>query len=190
MKKRNMTSMALLALAVVRVCAVPLSSHEPRALEPTAHAFFPFCIDWHDAKKRCFAEQAAMLKELGYDGVGHISLDKVAERLKTLDDAGLKLYRITTTVDLAQDKLTFDPRFKDVLALAKSRHVQFDLLVGGMKPSEPAGVERAVRVLREMSDLAATPGRSYCSTRTSRTGSSGSKMRSAWPRRSIVPTLA
>ena len=30
-------------------------------------SFFPFCIDWHDAKKRNFTEQAAMLKEFGYE---------------------------------------------------------------------------------------------------------------------------
>ena len=83
-----------------------------------------------------------MLKELGYEGVGHIWLDSVAERLKTLDDAGLKLYQITMTVDLTPDKPAYDPRFKDVLALVKGRHVQFDLLIGGMKPSDPAGDDR------------------------------------------------
>lgn len=57
------------------------------------YPFFPFCIDWHDAQKRSFAEQASMLKELGYEGVGHIWLDQVEERIKTLDDAGLKLDR-------------------------------------------------------------------------------------------------
>ena len=158
MKKRIMTSVALLALAVVWVHAFPSTSREARALEPTAHAFFPFCIDWHDAKKRTFTEQAAMLKELGYTGVGHIWLDKVAERLKTLDDAGLKLYQITMTVDLTPDKPAYDPRFKEVLALEKGRHVQFDLLVGGMKPSDAAGDERGVQVLREMSDLALDSG--------------------------------
>lgn len=38
------------------------------AAGPTTHPFFPFCIDWHDAKKRSFEEQAVMLKELGYEG--------------------------------------------------------------------------------------------------------------------------
>jgi sugar phosphate isomerase/epimerase len=158
MKKCIMTSTVLVALAVVRICVCVASSPEPKGLEPTAHAFFPFCIDWHDAKKRSFAEQAAMLKDLGYDGVGHIWLDGVSERLKTLDDAGLKLYQITMTVDLTPGKPAYDSRFKDVLALVKGRHVQFDLLVGGMKPSDPAGDERAVKILREMSDLARDSG--------------------------------
>ncbi len=122
------------------------------------NAFFPFCIDWHDAKKRSLAEQAQMLKELGYDGVGHIWLDKVAERLKTLDDAGLKLFQITMVVEVATNKPAYDPRFKEVLALVKGRQVQFDLLVNGMKPSDPSVDPHAVVILREMSDLARDSG--------------------------------
>jgi sugar phosphate isomerase/epimerase len=121
-------------------------------------AFFPFCIDWHDARKRSYPEQASMLKELGYDGVGHIWLDGVAERLKSLDAVGLRLYQITMTVDLTPGKPPHDPRFKEVLALVKGRHVQFDLLLGGMKPSDPSGDDRAVEILRAMSDLARDSG--------------------------------
>jgi sugar phosphate isomerase/epimerase len=124
------------------------------AAEPTAYPFFPFCIDWHDAKKRTFDQQATMLKELGYDGVGHIWLDKVAERIKTLDTAGLKLYQITMTVDVAPGKQPYDPRLKDVVALVKGRRVQFPLLLNGMKPSDPSVDPHAVEILREMSDLA------------------------------------
>ena len=101
----------------------------PAAEKP--YPFFPFCIDWHDAKHRNYEQQAAMLKELGYDGVGHIFLDGVAERLKTLDKAGLTLYQITMSVDISPGKPPYDPRFKDVLKLVKGRHVQFALLVGG-----------------------------------------------------------
>ena len=130
------------------------------ALDTTAAAndFFPFCIDWHDAKKRSFEEQAQMLKELGYAGVGHIWLDKVAERLKTLDESGLRLFQITMVVELATNKPAYDPRFKEVLALVKGRHVQFDLLVNGMKPSDPSVDPHAVAILREMSDLARESG--------------------------------
>ena len=98
--------------------------HVARAAEQEqkAYPFFPFCIDWHDAKKRSFEQQAEMLKSLGYDGVGHIWLDKVAERLKTLNAAGLKLYQITMIVNVAPGKPAYDPRFKDVLALVKGRH--------------------------------------------------------------------
>jgi sugar phosphate isomerase/epimerase len=134
------------------------ASSSARAEEPRAHELFPFCIDWHDSKHRSFTEQAAMLKDLGYPGVGHIWLDGVAERLKTLDEAGLRLYQITMTVDLTPGKPAYDPRFKDVLAQVKGRGVQFDLLIGGMTPSDPAGDDRAMAILREMSDLARDSG--------------------------------
>jgi sugar phosphate isomerase/epimerase len=130
-------------------------SSPPAVGEGRAPLFFPFCIDWHDAKKRSFAEQAPMLKELGYDGVGHIWLDKVDERLKTLDDAGLRLFQITMTVDLTPGKPAYDEKFKEVLALVKGRHVQFDLLISGAKASDTAADERGVAVLRQMSALAA-----------------------------------
>jgi len=190
MKKCIMTSTTLVALVIVRICGFASSTHESKAFEPTAHAFFPFCIDWHDAKKRSFAEQAAMLKELGYEGVSHIWLDGIPERLKTLDDAGLKLYQITMTVDITPGKPAYDSRFKDVLALVKGRHVQFDLLVGGMKPSDPAGDERAVRVLRQMSDLARDSGSQLLLYPHVGNWIERIEDAVAWPRKSIVPTSA
>ncbi len=122
------------------------------------NAFFPFCIDTHDAKKRNLEQQAQMLKELGYDGVGHLWLDNIPERLKTLDAAGLKLFQITLTVDITPGKQAYDPRFKEVMPLLKGRGVQFLLLMNGLKPSDPAGDARAVEIIREMAALAAESG--------------------------------
>jgi sugar phosphate isomerase/epimerase len=130
----------------------------PQPPQPANYQFFPFCIDWHDAKKRSFAEQAQMLKELGYDGVGHIWLDNVAERLKTLDEAGLKLFQITMTVDLTPGKPAFDARYTNVLSLVKGRHVQFCLLINGAKSSDASADARGVEVLREMADPARDSG--------------------------------
>ena len=141
-------------MAIAAALLLPLATSAA-----TTNAFFPFCIDWHDSKKRSFAEQAQMLKELGYPGVGHIWLDKVEERLQTLDAAGLTLFQITMAVDLAPGKTPYDAaRFKEVCALIKGRHVQFDLLVNGMKPSDPSVDPRAVEILRAMSDQARDSG--------------------------------
>jgi sugar phosphate isomerase/epimerase len=144
-----------LVLAILASCAL---LNAAGAGEKNSYPFFPFCIDRHDAKHRSFPEQAVMLKELGYDGIGHIWLDKVEKRLKSLDQQGLKLYQITMEVNVAPDKPAYDPRFKDVLALVKGRKVQFCLLVNGGKPSDASVDPQAVKVLREMSDLAADSG--------------------------------
>jgi sugar phosphate isomerase/epimerase len=149
MKLKSLGAALILSLATVQAAT---------AAGPKAYPFFPFCIDWHDAKHRSYQEQAVMLKELGYDGVGHLFLDGVAERLKTLDAAGLTLYQITMNVDVAPGKPPYEARFKDVLKLVKGRHVQFDLLLNGAKPSDPSVDARAVQILREMSDLARDSG--------------------------------
>jgi sugar phosphate isomerase/epimerase len=137
-----------------------LGGAETKASAPTAKAnpFFAFCMDTHDAKKRTLEQQAEMLKELGYDGAGHLWLDKIPERLKTLDAAGLKLFQITMSVNIAPDKPAYDARFKEVLPLLKGRGVQFVLLMNGLKPSDQAGDARAVEVVREMAGLAAESG--------------------------------
>ena len=134
----------------------PAVAGEPSASK--TNAFFAFCIDTHDAKKRNLEQQAALLKELGYDGVGHLWLNNIPERLKTLDDAGLKLFQITMTVDITPDKQAYDPKFKEIMPLLKGRGVQFLLLMNGLKPSDPAGDARAVEIIREMAAVASESG--------------------------------
>jgi sugar phosphate isomerase/epimerase len=146
----------VLSLVLGAVLLRPAVAAEPSG--PKTNAFFPFCIDTHDAKKRNLEQQAALLKELGYDGVGHLWLDNIPERLKTLDDAGLKLFQITMTVDITPDKRAYDPKFKEIMPLLKGRGVQFLLLMNGLKPSDPAGDERAVEIIREMAAVASESG--------------------------------
>ena len=149
MKRRFSSAAVAVLLALLNVA---------NADEQKSYPFFPFCIDTHDAKHRSLREQAEMLKELGYDGVGHRRLDHLAERLKTLDAAGLKLYQISIVVDVAPGKPAYDRRLKDVLPLLKGRHVQFVLLLNGHKPSDPSVDPHAVKIVREMSALAGDSG--------------------------------
>jgi sugar phosphate isomerase/epimerase len=117
--------------------------------------FFAFCMDTHDARKRNVREQAEMLKELGYAGAGHLWLPGVAERLATLDAAGLKLFQIYLSLNIALDaKQAYDPLLKDVLPLLKNRDVMLAILVTGGKPSDETGDPRAVALLREIADMA------------------------------------
>ena len=155
MQNMNKNLLGLIYLLTVALLTPAVAS------EPTGartNAFFAFCIDTHDAKKRNLEQQAQLLKELGYDGVGHLWLDNIPERLKTLDAAGLKLFQITITLDITPGKQAYDPRFKEVLPLLKGRGVQFVLLMNGLKPSDPAGDARAVEIIREMADLAKESG--------------------------------
>ncbi len=148
----------LLAFSLLLVAALLTPAAAAQASASKTNAFFAFCIDTHDAKKRNLEQQAAMLKELGYDGVGHLWLDNIPERLKTLDAAGLKLFQITMRVDITPGKQAYDPKFKEIMPLLKGRGVQFVLLMSGLKPSDPAGDARAVEIVREMAAVATESG--------------------------------
>jgi sugar phosphate isomerase/epimerase len=129
------------------------------AAEAPAPPLFAFCMDTHDAKKRSLAEQAELLKELGYAGAGHLWFDKVPERLRTLDTAGLKLFPIYVRLSLAPGaKQPYDPRLKEVLPLLKGRDTMLAVLIGGAKRSDESADPRAVELLREMADLARPHG--------------------------------
>jgi sugar phosphate isomerase/epimerase len=128
-------------------------SAPPKA--PRENPFFALCMDTHDAKQRSLAEQAQLLKELGYAGAGHLWLDQVPERLATLDAAGLALHQIYIRIDVAPDAAApYDQRLKDVLPLLKGRPTMLAALMQGAKPSDETRDERAVALLREMAALA------------------------------------
>jgi sugar phosphate isomerase/epimerase len=145
-------------VAVLAMVAPPLRA-EPAAPDSAAPPLFAFCMDTHDAKKRTLAEQAELLKELGYAGAGHLWLDKVDERIATLDAAGLRLFQIYLRVDVSgKPGAGYDPRLKDVVPLLKGRDVMLTLLLQGRKPGEPEGEARAVALVREIADLATPAG--------------------------------
>jgi sugar phosphate isomerase/epimerase len=115
-------------------------------------------MDTHDSQHRTLEQQAQLLKELGYDGAGHLWLDQVKERLATLDAAGLKLFQIYLRVSIAPGAEPFDPRLKDALPLLKGRDTMLALLISGLKPSDTAGDTRAVALVREIADMAQATG--------------------------------
>jgi sugar phosphate isomerase/epimerase len=144
------------------VACLLLSGRAPAA-EPATRAqfknpFFALCMDTHDSKKRSLAEQAALLKELGYAGAGHLWLDHLAERLKTLDEAGLKLFQVYFRVNLDPSKPPYDPKLKEALPLLKGRGTMLAVLITGLRPSDPAGDGRAVELVREIADAAKESG--------------------------------
>lgn len=126
---------------------------------PVRPPFFAFCMDTHDSQKRNLEQQAALLDELGYDGAGHLWLDNLEERLKTLDAHGLKLFQVYFQVNIAPDaNPPYDPRLKEALPLLKGRDTSLALLMSGGAPSDSAGDARAVTLVQEIADMAAESG--------------------------------
>jgi sugar phosphate isomerase/epimerase len=123
------------------------------AQQPAPFPFFALCMDTHDAQKRTVAEQARLLRELGYDGMGHLWLENVAERLHTADAAGLKVFQIYLNVLLDSPGQPYDPRLKEVVPLLNGRHIQLAILFKGARPSDESLDPAALRILREIAEL-------------------------------------
>ena len=148
--------MISVALVVVRAGS-PAAEGASAAAE--APAFFAFCMDTHDSARRSPEQQAQLLRELGYDGAGHLWLDELAERVTTLDAAGLRLFQVYLQVNIAPDMASpYDARLEEALPLLRGRDCMLALLVNGMPPSDPAGDARAVAVVREIADAARAVG--------------------------------
>ncbi|HUW60370.1 MAG TPA: TIM barrel protein [Candidatus Bathyarchaeia archaeon] len=151
--------LALALIALVAVLAMPAPAHADEKVTPVFSAFFPFCIDTHDSQKRNLEQQAQMLKELGYDGVGHLWLDNIPERLATLDAQGLKLFQITIVINMDPKAAEpYDPSLPDVMRSLKGRNVEFLLIMNKFKSSDESADPRAVEILTKLADIAQENG--------------------------------
>ncbi|MHB0960621.1 MAG: sugar phosphate isomerase/epimerase family protein [Pirellulaceae bacterium] len=135
--------------------ATPLGAQETPSAAGVTRPFFAFCFDTHDTQNRDLAQQAAMLKQLGFDGAGHVGLDNLAQRLETLDRVGLRLFVAGIAIDIA--KAPDEPlnQLKACLPLLKDRDALLYIVLTGYPSRDPRGEESGVNVLREVADLAA-----------------------------------
>lgn len=131
------------------------ASPEDRAAAGNARRpFYAFCYDIHDTQKRDFAQQATMLKQVGFDGAGHVGLDNISQRLETLDREGLQLCLVGTSVNLTKPDEAL-AQYKAAIPLLKGRNTLLYVVLTGYPTQSPEGEAVGIRVLREIADLAA-----------------------------------
>jgi sugar phosphate isomerase/epimerase len=166
MMQRLLTALPVLATTLATFLFAPAgrAADPPPASGAThgswASPVFGFCMQVSDAKKRTLPEQAQMLRELGFDGVGYpIWLDEDRDRnLRALDDAGLKVYLVETTVNVNPSAPPYDPRLPEAIRKLKGRPATVCVTLRGFPPGDPRGEESAIKILRQLGDLAAASG--------------------------------
>ncbi len=99
-------------------------------------------------------QQAKLLKELGYDGIGFTGTQHIPEMLKALDAQGLKMFSTYVGACVDADKPPYDPGLKKCLEQLKGRDTLISLYVTGGKPSADTSDDRAVAIFREIADMA------------------------------------
>jgi len=121
---------------------------------------YGFCAWMPGPKRPPIAEQAKTLRELGFDGVGYeLWLDENLDKnLKALDEAGLELYMLYTSISVKPGTRPHDPRVPKAMRKLKGRPVTISVLLQGLPPGDPKGEESAVKILRQLGDTAAECG--------------------------------
>jgi len=103
-------------------------------------------------------EQAKILDELGYDGIGYTGAGGIPEMLAALDAHGLKMYSTYIGANVDDLKKPYDPRLPEAIRQLEGRPTAIWLFVRGGKPSSDERDDRAVKILRELADMAAESG--------------------------------
>ncbi|MBI5687225.1 MAG: TIM barrel protein [Verrucomicrobia bacterium] len=128
-----------------------------------APRFYAYCVEVgvKGVTPRPLAEQAKLLREFGYDGTG-LALplgDELESNLKLLDDASLQVFMFWASVNVNPAKGdACDPKLLATIRKLKGRPATVSVLLGGLKPGDPQGMEPAVKRLRELGDAAAVAG--------------------------------
>ncbi len=143
-------------------------AHQRQAL--WAPKLYPFCMEVSDAKRRSLAQEAQMLRELGFDGVGYLlwldNSDAPVRRLgedleanlRTLDEAGLPVLDLGVSVNVNPNARPYDPRLVEAIRMLKGRPLTISVMLTGLPPGDEQGTKPAVKILRQLGDLAADSG--------------------------------
>lgn len=106
--------------------------------------------------------QLDLVREIGFAGLSWRTdaPDRVRQVLAGAKQRGLKLFVIYCTLELKDGKLTYDPRLKEIIALAKGSGAMLwpNMVSKQFKNSSPDGDPIAVAGLRELAALCDASG--------------------------------
>ena len=159
--KRSIVAPAIVLLAgVVLVWCGTARADDAAKTKALPNPFFVLDNGVQGPKFPTPEAQAKVLKELGYDGIGPSGTGGVPQRLAALDKYGLKQYALYVGCNLDPDQPKVDPKLPEVIKQLKGRETCIWLYVLSRKhkPSSDTGDERAVEIIRELSDLCKASG--------------------------------
>jgi len=143
----------LTLLASAALCAVVGAAAPP--------AFFAMDTGTRDAAHQSAEAQVAMVKQLGFDGIGpsYTTPDALREMLAAVDRQHSRLVALYAPFDPAA-ATPVSPALRDAISQLRGRDAILWLVVtsSALKPSDPAGDAQAVPLLRELAALAEPAG--------------------------------
>lgn len=105
-----------------------------------------------------FREQAEMLADIGYDGIGFTGVKEIPEALAALDEFDLQMFSTYVGIQLDPNQPAYDPLLPEAIKqLAPHKTVLWLYILGGA-PSSTALDDRAVEVIRNVAEMADASG--------------------------------
>lgn len=136
----------------------------PGSLAAGSNSFFAMDTGLRDGKARTASEQAALLKELGFQGFG-TSGYPTEEFLAAFEKEGMKVYNTYLTLSFDAAKPELDPKLRTLVPALKGHGTALWIAIssvtvagGKLKPSEAKGDEVVVGLIRELADLGISNG--------------------------------
>lgn len=148
------------ACALLSLAPAVFAQPAPAGTSP----FFAMDTALRDGKSRTAAEQAALLKELSYAGIG-ASGYLGQDFLGAFEREGLRVFNTYLTLNFDSSKPGIDPKLKEFVPKLKGHSTALWIAINGvtkdgvkLKPSAPEGDDVVLPPLRELADLAEANG--------------------------------
>jgi sugar phosphate isomerase/epimerase len=147
-------------VTVLACCAAPIASQAAENQPDRSNPFFAYCVgvgvEPTLAAPAAQRELAPMLAELGYDGMALANLNEAEAQLAELEKHKQKLFAVYAPLNVDPSGSGYDPRLKDLIPKLAGHGTTVWLFVTSRshKPSTTGGDDRAVELLRQLSDFA------------------------------------
>jgi sugar phosphate isomerase/epimerase len=147
-------------LLVLAYYIVSVAGHAAETQHERSNPFFAYCVgigvEPSLATPAAQRELAPMLAELGYDGMALPTIDGAEAQLAELEQHKQRLFAVYAPLNVDPGNRGYDPRLKELIPKLAGHGTTVWLFVTSRshKPSTTGGDDRAVELLRQLSDLA------------------------------------
>jgi len=150
------TLLRLLSVSLLVPALGGASAAEPTAPMKLDNTFFAF-DNGTGRGELPLEEQAAMVKQLRYAGIGYSGTARIPEMLAALDAHGLKMFSTYVYAEIAAEEPEFSPNLQQAIEQLKGRDTVIWLTVRGL-PDDGKHDDRAVAAVRQVGQWAKVAG--------------------------------
>ena len=144
-------------IAHLLCCLVALIGLSPLCL--AEWKFFAMDTGTRDGQTRSYEQQAALVKELGFSGIGYTGATRLPEMFTAVDKHGITFAPLYNGIEVRSNGVTHNSSLKKAITEAKGREAIIWLYVGGRRPADPTTTDApVVAKIQELADHADKSG--------------------------------